>query len=172
MTADARQDAATESERLSLRLWLHLMKATKTIEANVGSRLRRVHNQSLARFDVLSQLGRFGNEWATVGEVAARVMASSGNITALLDRMAAEDLIVRRASPDDRRSHQVRMTDKGRALFEDMIDDHARWIGAALDSIDDRDKERLIALLVEVRRAFEASPGAGDTAGDPREEPR
>ena len=88
-------------------------------------------------------------------------MASSGNITALLDRMAAEDLIQRRASPDDRRSHQVRMTAKGRRLFDDMADDHARWIDDALDGFDHDSKQALISLLVEVRTIFETNaPGA------------
>jgi DNA-binding MarR family transcriptional regulator len=149
------------SEKLSLSLWLQLMKCTKEIEAGVGGRLRKTHSQSLARFDVLSQLHRFGGDWVAVGEIAGRVMASSGNITALVDRMVAEDLIVRRASPNDRRSHQLRMTEKGAALFDEMTDDHARWVDAALDGIADKDKERLIALLVEVRRAFEATTQAG-----------
>lgn len=154
-------DESPPSERLSLSLWLQLMKCTKEIEAGVGGRLRKVHSQSLARFDVLSQLHRFGGNWVAVGEIAGRVMASSGNITALVDRMVAEDLIVRRASPDDRRSHQLKMTKKGAALFADMTDDHARWVDAALDGIADKDKKRLIALLVEVRRAFEAAEGQG-----------
>lgn len=146
-----------DSERLSLSLWLQLMKCTKEIEAGVGGRLRKTHNQSLARFDVLSQLHRFGDDWAAVGEISGRVMASSGNITALVDRMVAEDLIVRRASPDDRRSHQLRMTDTGAKLFGEMTADHARWVDDALDGIDDADKERLIAMLIDVRRAFEAT---------------
>lgn len=152
---------ANRSERLSLSLWLQLMKCTKTLEAGVGSRLRREHNQSLARFDVLSQLYRLGDDWVAVGAVAASVMASSGNITALLDRMAAEDLVDRRASPDDRRSHQVKMTAKGRRLFDEMADDHARWIDDALDGFDQASKRALISLLVDVRTLFETNaPGA------------
>lgn len=158
------------SEKLSLSLWLQLMKCTKEIEAGVGGRLRKVHSQSLARFDVLSQLHRFGGDWAAVGEIAGRVMASSGNITALVDRMVAEDLIVRRASPDDRRSHQLRMTAKGEALFAEMTDDHARWVDAALDGIADTDKERLIALLVEVRRAFETTTANRNIGPGPEQE--
>ena len=157
---------ANRSERLSLSLWLQLMKCTKTLEAGVGSRLRREHNQSLARFDVLSQLYRLGDDWVAVGAVAASVMASSGNITALLDRMAAEDLVERRASPADRRSHQVKMTAKGRRLFHEMADDHARWIDDALDGFDQANKRALISLLVDVRTLFETNaPGARkDTA--------
>jgi DNA-binding MarR family transcriptional regulator len=146
-----------DDEKLSLSLWLQLMKCTKEIEAGIGGRLRKVHSQSLARFDVLSQLHRFGGDWAAVGEISGRVMASSGNITALVDRMVAEDLIVRRANPDDRRSHQLRMTDTGAALFDEMTADHARWVDDALVGIDDTDKERLIELLINVRRAFEAT---------------
>ena len=149
-------------DRLSLALWLQLMKCTKAMEAGVGGMLRRGHGQSLARFDVLSQLYRFGGDWATVGEVAENVMASSGNITALLDRMVGEDLIVRRASPSDRRSHQVRMTKKGAALFEEMTDDHAKWVDAALDGIDHDKKELLTALLVEVRNTFEENAATAD----------
>ena len=153
--SDAGAPVIGEGQKLSLSLWLQLMKCTKEIEAGVGGRLRKVHRQSLARFDVLSQLHRFGGDWAAVGEISSRDMTSSGNITALVDRMVAEDLIERRASPDDRRSHQLRMTGTGRAVFDEMTADHARWVDDALDGIDDVDKKRLIALLIDVRRAFE-----------------
>mgnify|MGYP002020920649 CR=1 FL=1 len=109
---------------------------------------------------MLSQLYRLDGEWSAVGEIAGMVMASSGNITALLDRMEADGLIERRASPHDRRSHQVRMTGAGRALFDDMTRDHAEWIDAALDGIGREDKEALIALLVRVRRVFDNNAAA------------
>jgi DNA-binding MarR family transcriptional regulator len=149
-------DPVAEADQQSLRLWLQLMKCTKAIEADVAKRLRRTHGQSLARFDVLSQLVRCDEEWVAVGTLAEMVMASSGNITALLDRMEADGLVERRASPTDRRSYQIRMTAAGRRLFDRMNRDHARWVAEALDGIAPRDKDRLITLLVRVRRAFES----------------
>lgn len=163
---DTKPDHISDSERLSLSLWLQLMKCTKEIESGVGGRLRKAHSQSLARFDLLSQVHRFGGDWVAVGKVSGRVMASSGNITALVDRMVAEDLVVRRASPDDRRSHQLRMTENGRKLFDEMATDHARWVDDALDGIEDTKKQRLIAMLIEVRRAFEATESRGKTPVD------
>jgi DNA-binding MarR family transcriptional regulator len=157
---EGRQTAASD-ELLSLKLWLQLMKCAKSIEADVGGRLRRSYGQSLSRFDVLSQLERLDDEWVAIGELARLVMAASGNITALLDRMEGEGLIERRASPSDRRSFQVRLTDAGSQLFAKMADDHARWIDAALVDMPDADKQRLVDLLVVVRRRFEvfgASP--------------
>jgi DNA-binding MarR family transcriptional regulator len=154
VTAPGRRAAAAD-ELLSLKLWLQLMKCAKSIEAEVGSRLRRGYGQSLSRFDVLSQLERLGGGWVAIGELARMVMAASGNITALLDRMEAEALVERRASPSDRRSFQVRITNEGQRLFAEMAGDHARWIDAALIDLPDADKRRLIDLLVEVRHRFE-----------------
>ncbi len=139
----------------SLRVWLQLMKAAKAIEALVGARFRREFDQSLARFDVLAQLDRFGDEWATVGRLAAHLMAASGNITGLLDRMIAEGLVRRRPSPTDRRSFQVRMTSKGRRLFARMAGAHAAWIDEALSAMDESEKTELASLLTRARRAVD-----------------
>ena len=144
-----------KSETLSLRLWLQLMKCTKIVEAEVAGQFRRSHHQSLARFDLLSQLFRIEDGWVAIGEVAGKLMASGGNITGLLDRMIADGLVERRGSPIDRRSFQVRLTKYGKDRFLDMADDHARWVEGALGGILAKDKEQLIELLVRVRRAFE-----------------
>ncbi len=156
---------ASSDELLSLKVWLQLMKCAKSIESAVGGRLRRSYGQSLSRFDVLAQLARLGGEWVAIGELARLVMAASGNITALLDRMEGEALIERRASPSDRRSFQVRMTADGRRLFAAMAGDHARWIDTALVGMSDVDKTRLVDLLVAVRRRFEADAAPRDGQG-------
>jgi DNA-binding MarR family transcriptional regulator len=159
------RDGADMDERQSVRVWLHLMKCAHAVETLVAGRLRRSYGQSFSRFDVLSQLFRFEDRWLAVGELAGLLMASGGNITALLDRMAAEDLVERRASPSDRRSFQVRMTAAGRALFLAMNRDHARWIDAALGDLPEAEKERLIDLLVRVRHAAEQEAGRGVEGG-------
>lgn len=150
--------------RQSLRVWLQLMKCAHAVETLVSGRLRRSYNQSFSRFDVLSQLYRFESGWLAVGELAGLLMASGGNITALLDRMAAESLIERRASPSDRRSFQVRMTAEGRRLFLAMSRDHARWVDEVLGDLPEAERERLIDLLVRVRHAAERAEADGDRA--------
>lgn len=154
--SEAQSASFDADERLSLRLWLQLMKCTKEIEADAARHLRRDHNQSLARFDVLSQLYRFDG-WVAIGEVASRLMTSSGNITALLDRMAAEGLVERRPSPTDRRSFQIRMTRLGRKTFDRLTADHAAWVDTALADVSDADKRRLIDLLTRVRKSYDGA---------------
>lgn len=142
-------------DKLSLRTWLQLMKCARTIESAVGARMRRKYGQSLGRYDVLSQLYRFDGDWLPIGQLARHLMAASGNITALIDRMELEGLVERRPSPSDRRSSQVRLAANGRALFLTMTDDHAAWIDQALREVSETDKEALVALLSTTRKAFE-----------------
>jgi len=159
--------AAAESAvdgRQSLRVWLQLMKCAHAVETLVSGRLRRAYNQSFSRFDVLSQLYRLDGGWLAVGELAGLLMTSGGNITALLDRMEAESLIERRASPSDRRSFQVRMTAEGRRLFLAMNRDHARWVDEVLGDLPEAEKDRLIDLLVRVRHAAERVEAEGEGA--------
>lgn len=146
-------DRPSNDDKRSLRVWLHLTKCARAVEAEVNARLRRNHGQSLARFDALSQLYRFGQDWVTVGTLAEHMLTASKNITALLDRMQSEGLIERRASPVDRRSFQVRPTPRGRALFDTMARDHARWVDEVWAEIGVDDKDTLIELLIALRAA-------------------
>ncbi|MFP6712358.1 MAG: MarR family transcriptional regulator [Rhodospirillales bacterium] len=144
-----------ETQNSSLHLWLQLIKCTKTIVAHVDGQLRRNHNLSLVRFDVLSQLYRFEDKWLTIGELANLLMASGGNITGLLDRMENDKQLKRRASPTDRRSFQVKLTKHGRGLFEIIAKDHESWVSDMMADLPEQGKKHLVKQLIEVRREFE-----------------
>jgi DNA-binding MarR family transcriptional regulator len=141
----------------SLRLWLHLMKAARLIEARANRRLRQNHGQSLARFDVLAQLLRLGDEWVPTGQLSARLLAVGGNATGVLDRMEIDGLIERRASPVDRRSYEVRVTQAGRALLAAMNEDHTAWIAEMLAAMPLDRQTALAELIIEARHAFNAA---------------
>jgi len=131
------------------------MKCAKGIEADVSGRFRRSFDQSLARFDVLSQLYRMADNRASIGEIADSVMAASGNITALIDRMVDEGLVERRANPSDRRSSQVTMTPLGHDLFRDMTAAHADWMRDALADLSEDEMATLVSLLRKTRQSVE-----------------
>ena len=48
------------AEKLRLRLWLQMLKATRHIEAELRERLRLEHGTTLPRFDVMAALGAAG----------------------------------------------------------------------------------------------------------------
>lgn len=151
-----------DSETLYLKLWLQLAKSSKAIEQEMEARFQKNFKQSMSRFDVLSQLDRCDPEWLPMGKLAGQLIASKGNITRLVDRMISEGLIDRRPSPEDRRIIQVGLTEKGRALFEEMAVAHAEWAKTLLGNLDLEHGQSLLELLINVNKAFKEGVGAGE----------
>ncbi len=118
-------------EEQTLRLWIQIVRLANGLQKDVDSRLRREHGQSLARFDVLSQLHRAAEHQLSVGLLSASLLTPTNNITRLLDRMENDGLLVRRLSETDRRSFTVEATQAGLTLFKAMADDNRRWINDA-----------------------------------------
>lgn len=146
-----------DSETIYLKLWLQLAKSSKTIEQEMETRFQKNFKQSMSRFDVLSQLDRGDPEWLPMGQLARQLIASKGNITRLVDRMISEGLIDRRPNPEDRRIIQVGLTDKGRALFQEMAIAHAEWAKSLLGNLDLEHSKKMLEMLTHVNKAFKAS---------------
>lgn len=91
------------------------------------------------------------------GKLARQLLASRGNITRLVDRMIAEGLVDRRPSPEDRRIIQVGLTDKGRALFAEMVVAHAQWAKSLLKDLNAKKSAQLLELLIDMNKAVEKS---------------
>jgi len=143
------------SGHLQLRAWLRLLTCANLVEARVRAGLRETYAITLPRFDVLSQLARAqsdGNaEGLTMGELSQRMMVSAGNVTGLVDGLAADGLLVRQAQARDRRSARVRLTPAGKRAFEAMLPTHERWIDEAFAALDPSELKRLLALLAKLK---------------------
>lgn len=137
-----------------LKVWLQLARSSKSIEQEMETRFHQRFKQSMSRFDVLSQLYRYSPEGLPMGKVAEQLLASRGNITRLVDRMVNEHLIERSASPLDRRVIQIRITDKGQALFEEMAEQHAAWSKELLGDLTPMEIDQLLDLLKRANHAF------------------
>jgi len=73
-------------------------------------------------------------------------------VVAMIDRLEARELVIRATAPNDRRSHALRLSEQGAALFErlqKMVRAHERHISHALSPDDQR---LLIRLLGRVGR--------------------
>lgn len=143
----------------SLRLWLRMLTCTTMIEATIRNRLRRKFNTTLPRFDVLAALDRVP-EGLTMGELSHWLMVSNGNVTGVVNRLEADGLIVRHPSPNDKRTHYVKLTDKGRAQFDRMATVHEGWIDELFAEIDNEEAAVLMEHLDRLRKKLvERTPG-------------
>jgi DNA-binding MarR family transcriptional regulator len=142
---------ATEEDHQSLRLWLRLLTCTSLIEGLIRSHLRTEFDTTLPRFDLMAQLERHP-EGLKMGELSKRMMVTGGNVTGITDQLVEEGMVVREDNPRDRRAYNVRLTDKGRGVFDGMAREHELWVMAFFDGLDDAEKQQLYALLARLKQ--------------------
>lgn len=131
----------------SLRAWIFLLKCAKRLEQEMSARFREHFQSSLSRFDVLAHLDMAGEKGLSTSQLASRLLASKGNITRLLDRMAQDGLIERRGDAADRRISKIRLSAKGAELFSRMAPAHEKWSHEVLGSTGIGDRDSLVTLL-------------------------
>ena len=81
MTLDDKISTDTLS-KTRLRLWLRLLKLTRSIEAELRRRLRDQHGTTLPRFDVMAALARHP-EGLKMSELSTFLRVSNGNVTGI-----------------------------------------------------------------------------------------
>ncbi len=148
LDAETRVGERPDDHKTELRLWLRLLTCTTLIENEVRRRLREEFDVTLPRFDLLAQLDRAPNG-ITLGALSQRMMVSNGNITGLVDRLAAQGLIRRKSSLTDRRVQIVSLTAEGRRFFRAMARANADWIGEIFGDLNKSDIEMLMLLLAK-----------------------
>jgi len=134
----------------ALRLWLRLLTCTQIIEKQVRGSLRDRFDTTLPRFDLMAQLER-APDGLKMNELSRRMMVTGGNVTGITDQLAAEGLVDRVDVEGDRRACRVRLTAKGRKLFDDMALQHEGWIVDAFAGLTEREIATLHKLLGKVK---------------------
>ena len=135
----------------ALRLWLRLMTCTQLIEKQVRDRLREQFATTLPRFDLMAQLER-SPEGLKMNELSRRMMVTGGNVTGITDQLVTEGLVERLDVAGDRRAWRVRLTARGRKLFNDMAQQHEAWIVDAFAALGDKEIAQLHKLLGKVKQ--------------------
>jgi DNA-binding MarR family transcriptional regulator len=144
----------------ALRLWLRLLTCTQIVEKRVRTRLRERFDTTLPRFDLMAQLER-APEGLKMNELSRRMMVTGGNVTGITDQLAAEGLVDRVDVQGDRRAYRVRLTARGRKLFNEMARQHESWIVDAFAALSDEEIAVLHKLLGKVK---DHSRGAAEAA--------
>ena len=86
-----------------------------------------------------------------MNELSRRMMVTGGNVTGITDQLVAEGLVDRVDVDGDRRAYRVRLTPKGRKLFNEMAGQHESWIVDAFSGLTDKDIATLHKLLGKVK---------------------
>ncbi len=117
-----------------LRVWLRMLKVTRMIEAELRERMRLTWDTTLPRFDVMAALRR-NAEGLKMTDLSGVLRVSNGNVTGIVDRLVADDLVERRAVEGDRRAMRVVLTAAGREMFDEMAAVHELWVDELLSPV-------------------------------------
>jgi len=130
-------------------------KLGRAMGAALDHRLR-AYDVTIAQWKILAQLWR--QEGRSQVELQEALGLEAATVTGLLQRMAAQGLIQRRADPVDRRVQRVFLTERSRALEQvltPLLDEVSAqaWKGFTAD-----EQEFLTRLLKRSLRNFEEGP--------------
>src|SRR5580693_3999867 len=111
----------SKTDTSGIHLWLVLWKAFRSLEVHAHRHIAEL-GMCLSDFGVLEVLLHKGP--LNVKELGAKVMLTSGSMTAALDRLGERGLIEREEDSGDRRARVVRLTETGEALILEAFEDH------------------------------------------------
>jgi len=140
----------------ALRLWLRMMTCTQLVEKKIRDGLREQFTTTLPRFDLMAQLER-SPEGLKMSELSRRMMVTGGNVTGITDQLVTEGQVERVDVAGDRRAWRVRLTDRGRAQFNEMAQQHEAWVVDAFAALGDKEIAQLHKLLGKVKQHIRQS---------------
>jgi DNA-binding MarR family transcriptional regulator len=140
-------------ERASVRIWLRLLSCTMTIEKLVQRRLGTEFASTLPRFDVLAALDRSA-DGMTMSELSRVLLVANGNVTAIIQSLRRDALVVTAPHPTDKRSSVVSLTEAGRAHFNEMATVHHGWLDELLASLTAEEGDSLYAALGHLKSSL------------------
>lgn len=105
----------------------------------------KVHEIDLRHLAVLADLAEHGS--AKQRELVDRIRMDKSSLVHVLDQLERRDLAERRHDPQDRRSHAVVMTAKGRRLLDSASRTVDRAMQELLAGMTAGDKQQLNRLL-------------------------
>lgn len=149
-----------EDERRTLRLWITLARCYQTFARESAHHLAK-HGLTTAQFGVMEALYHLGP--TKLGDLADKLLVSGGNVTYVMDRLAALGYVTRDRCSEDRRVFWASLTEQGREFIAEVFPDHAAHLSAATDHLTGPEKESLRALLKKLGTGM-AAPNASAAA--------
>jgi len=126
-----------------------MARFTNKVTRSGGEQLRCL-GLSLGQFGVLAHVGAADGMSQT--ELADALSLTQGNICQLVDKLEHAGLLLRRP---DGRTNRLYLTERGQALYDDVVPAHEALIEDQFSSLTPRQQEELLALVRILDRAME-----------------
>ncbi|MDE2199903.1 MAG: MarR family transcriptional regulator [Rhodospirillales bacterium] len=137
-------ESGAEATAEAVRAYVKLMRASRAVLARI-ERALAADGLTPTQLGVLEGLLHKGP--LTHRELGRKVLTSAGNMTDVVDKLAARGLVVRVRAAADRRRVLVELTPAGRALISELFPRHAADIARAMAGLTGAEQRQLGVLL-------------------------
>ncbi len=137
----------TSEERNELRAWLDLLTASNAIKKEVDAGLRSEFGMTISRFDVLAALDRAGPEGLRASDLSKKLLVTEGATTQVAAPLIRDGLVSRTPCLKDGRAANLKLTRKGKNLFQKMARVHKLWIDETFAALTPNQVSTLRQLL-------------------------
>ncbi|MFH1764821.1 MAG: MarR family transcriptional regulator [Gemmatimonadota bacterium] len=151
----AKRDWSEEEEK-ALRLWIALARCYITFSRAVACKVAE-YDLTAPQFGVLEALYHLGP--LSLGDLAEKLLVTGGNVTYVMDRLEAQNLVERERSGDDRRVVRAHLTTKGRATIEGVFPGHVEFVRGLVNGLGPADQDTLRNLLKKLGKGIGGEPG-------------
>jgi len=134
----------SEQEKVALRIYTHLMRATNAVTEKMHSHLRE-HRLSISQFGIMEALYHLGS--LCQKDLGKKILKTSGNITLVIDNLEKRDLVMRKKDPEDRRRFTITLTPKGSDVIKKIFPVHSKIAESVFSVLDNDEQTRLGELL-------------------------
>jgi len=145
----------SEPEENALRLWIALARCYVTFSRAVACKVAE-YDLTAPQFGVLEALYHLGP--LPLGELAEKLLVTGGNVTYVMDRLEAQDLVARERLGDDRRVVRAHLTTKGRATIEGVFSGHVEFVHGLVKGLEPEDQDTLRNLLKKLGKGIGVDP--------------
>ena len=111
---------------------------------------------SMPQFGILMQLHYRGN--CAVGDIGERFDITNAAASQLVDKLVQSRLIQREEDPSDRRAKLLNLTDKGKKLIQQGIEERYRWVDQLAEKLTSEERAQVdeaITILMEAAKKME-----------------
>jgi len=74
--------------------------------------------EGITRVQFFAMHAIYRQDELAMGQIADALSCDASNVTGIVDRLVAQDLVIRQESPKDRRTKTLRLTTKGHQIME------------------------------------------------------
>jgi MarR family 2-MHQ and catechol resistance regulon transcriptional repressor len=129
---------------LALSLWVKLARAHDTVNHLTAINIR-LFGLTPAQFGAIECLGHLGP--MLIGDLTRKHLVTGGNMTVVVDNLAKEGFVERVVSKEDRRAFIVKLTPKGKRLFDKTFVQHAEYVATLVSGLTEEEQTDLGRLL-------------------------